>query len=273
MAIVAPVLLVTAAVLVLAAVDIATFLRAAARIEQPASVVDRRRGVRTRFRWWAVVVAAAMAIATAWSINVYAPLRASGPVAGGGPLFLGYTPASYGGRDDYNFAYVPGGEFRYAFELVNDGDVPLTVTGLGDEGRWAFGIQVNAVFDRASLTFPISGTGTTVDAYEPFHPIQLQPHSRVRVALVLGVRQCSGVTAAATLAPGETPGRSFVGRGSGKATFGSVKMTWSALGVGRVTDVELPAGLAVSVPNAYGCDSPGASPPAASSPPSEPASP
>jgi hypothetical protein len=235
-------------VLDIVAQDRAVFGRAPA-IAEPGPEVSPRRPTGRRRR----VVPAGLAIAVivaggAWFANGYAPLRTKGLETGSGALYLGTEPATYRGLD--------------RIVLVNTGELPLTVVGIGDSsdpphswpGTFAGtpgAADAPPTIAESELLAPVGQEGTGSGA-----PFEIQAHASVRVVVVIRLRQCADWVATPTLAAGQSP--SAQAALAAREAFGTYGLTYvpiayDLLGLRHVSRVDMPAEFDMALMDQAGC--------------------
>jgi hypothetical protein len=121
-----------------------------------------------------------------------------------------YQPLTTGSTGWSSARYRQGAQFSYATELVNQGHVPITVTGI-DTGSGSSLLRTTGVFvgkDGSNVAGDISPR-----YYEPFHPFSLGPGKSRSILIQSVFDNCR------PFAPGV------------RETFESVHVTFRALGV------------------------------------------
>jgi hypothetical protein len=218
----------------------------------------RSRGIRVVIG----VVLAILVVATAGLRAAGAPLAPSDQ-----PLQYGHA---YGGDDprllsigrgpgtQYMYAYAPGAEIRTGITLANDGDVPLTVTGLEPASI----PNVRSIELRLSPGAPTQdllpvypNEGSDRWSSEPFHPVEIPAHGEIGLGLAVTIGVCPGAPTRPTLAPGASllP-ESDPSLGGVMAGIGELHIRYSAFGVARTAIVTMPFSMVVvGQPNVTGC--------------------
>ncbi len=196
-----------------------------------------------------VVVAVVAALIAAFRVVDGDPLRATGPAAGSGSLYIGTAPATYGGSDNVVFAPDPGGDIQMEFDLENTGEFPLTITGMNEPMNGSPTWEDDGYFDSGSLL----AAGQTSDG--TFHRFEIGAHASVRVVAHLHLRQCVASAPGPTLAPGQSPSAwaAVAAEGLGFASFDSLTITYEMLGLAHTSAVALPASLVLADPNSAIC--------------------
>lgn len=196
-----------------------------------------------------VVVAVVAALIAAFRVVDGDPLRATGPAAGSGSLYIGTAPATYGGTDNVVFAPDPGGDIQMEFDLANTGEFPLTITGMNDPTNGSPTWEDDGYFDSGSVVAASQGSDSTFQRFE------IQAHASVRVVAHLHLRQCVARAPWPMLVPGPSPSASdaVVAEGLGFAWFDSLTIKYEMLGLAHTSAVELPASLVLADPNSAIC--------------------
>ncbi len=166
---------------------------------------------------------------------------------GDDPLLLGELDASPQG--EIFFAYAPGAEIRTGITLANDGNVPLTVTGLEPPPHpvyvrsYELRLPPGAPTPDLPLVYPDEGASWTS---EPFRAFEIQAHGEVGVGLAVTLNACPEMSPVPTLAPGA----SLMPAADPRFTrgFGAVdalRVRYTAFGISRTATVTLPMSLNV----------------------------
>jgi hypothetical protein len=159
------------------------------------------------------------------------------------------------GRSQFTYAFRPGAQIRMGIALANNGDVPLTVTGIGPP---QFPIYVRDY----KLLLPPGGPTRDLPALypgldptwtsEPFHPFEIPAHSEAGVGLAVDLTACPDLKPVPTLAPGASfiPNDDSFTYVSGFGAADVVQINYAALGISRTTSLELQAYMNVATANA-----------------------
>ena len=142
--------------------------------------------------------------------------------------------------DSVEFAAVSGGEVRFDFRLMNTGDFPLTIVGLG----------VPSTMFASGLLAPAgqASSGTP-------HRFQIGPNAIAAVSADLRVA-CIGRTPTPTLAPGKSPSAAaaLAAAGYGLASFGNLPISYEAFGIQHQANIPLPFYISMAVVDRSSCD-------------------
>jgi hypothetical protein len=169
------------------------------------------------------------------------PLQFGHASVTGGPALIASTSSAGDRSDDY--AYAPGAEIRDGITLENNGDVPLTVTGLANDSI-PFIRSLELRLPSGPLTqdipplYPNGGSATW--ASEPFHPFEIPAHGEVGLALDVTVGTCSTISPVPTLAAGASlipDDPSFWGA---LTAVSELHVEYEAFGLARTATIELP---------------------------------
>jgi hypothetical protein len=159
------------------------------------------------------------------------------------------------GRSQFTYAFQPGGEIRMGITLANNGNVPLTVTGIG---RPQFPIYVQ---DYKLLLSPGGPTRDLPALYpgldptwtsDAFHPFEIPAHSEFGVGLAVDETACPDLKAVPTLAPGASfiPNDDSFTYVSGFGAADVIQVNYAAFGISRSASLELQAYMNVATDNA-----------------------
>jgi hypothetical protein len=224
----------------------------------PRPAAPRRLPWRRSLATAAVVALIAGGFAWLQHAGYLDPLRAEGPASGSGALYLGTEPATFGGRDNVDFAEVPGGFIEYTFSLRNVSDTTVTVTAIGDPVN-GHGTWMDGLFDAGGLTPAGHGVDPT------FSPFTIDPGNATRVTLTLRLRYCATWLPAPTLAPGTSPSAWAAlavesSAGGGTVLIERLSVMYDEGPFGGTASLDLPAGLALVERDGSGCPIGGESP-------------
>jgi hypothetical protein len=223
---------------------------AVAPSNEPAVSTPRRRRLRL-----AAISALALMLSVGVGgcvfVNVYEPLRATGPVVGSGPLYLGTVPATFGGLDEVEFAAASGGDMRMEFTLANSGDFPLTVVGIEDP-MTAYSSMPSwegSIFQSGTLS-PASGGSANPTS----NRFEIPAHASTRVVVSISFA-CIGITPTPTLAPGRSPSPwvALAAQGYGISSIGLLPVDYEMLGLQHRGLVTLPAYISWAAIDMSGC--------------------
>jgi hypothetical protein len=188
-----------------------------------------------------------------------APLRpdeqplAFGDFGGGDDPALLQVVDAGDGRLQYTYAYQPGGEIRTGISLANNGNVPLTVTGVGGPDHPIF---VRGYKFLVSPGGPATGPVAVYPGVDPtwtseaFKPFEIPAHSEVVLGLAVDLTSCPDLKPVPTLAPGASlipDGDLNYTKGFGAADL--VPVDYVAFGIARTAIVELQGYMNVAVGN------------------------
>ncbi len=161
------------------------------------------------------LVAAVVALSFAWFV-LGAPLRPDEQPLAFGDQYGGTDPAMLQsmavgqGRTQYTYAFQPGAEIRMGITLANNGNVPLTVTGIGPPEFPIFVRDYKLLLPPGGLTSDLPAlypgfypTWTS----EPFHPFEIPAASEVGLGLAVDLTTCPDLEPVPTLAPGASSSR------------------------------------------------------------------
>lgn len=161
--------------------------------------------------------------------------------------------------DQLFFAYAPGAEIRTGITLANDGNVPLTVTGLEPPlSPYVRSLELRLPPGTLSPdllpVYPGEGVRWTS---EPFHPFDIPAHGEVALGLAVTLGTCTGMMPLPTLAPGasllpESDPRLDLG---GFDAVDALRIHYTAFGISRTATVTLRSVLLVVTGAAGGCPS------------------
>jgi hypothetical protein len=218
--------------------------------------------VRRRIQFVSIAVVASPFVLFALG----APLRpdeqplADGDLGGGDdPALLQVTNVG-DGRFQYTYAFQPGGEIRTGISLANNGNVPLTVTGVGPPEHpiyvreYKFLLPPGGPATGPVTVFPGVDPTWTSDAFKPF---EIPAHSEVVVGLAVDLTSCPDLKPVPTLAPGESlipDGDLTYSMGFGAADL--LPVDYAAFGISRTAIVELQGYMNVAVGNSSNADMP-----------------
>jgi hypothetical protein len=218
-------------------------------------------GVRRRILALAVVLVASPFVL----IVLGAPLRpdeqplADGDLGGGDdPALLQVTDV--GSQFQYTYAFQPGGEIRTGISLANNGNLPLTVTGVGPPEHpiyvrgYKFLLPPGGPATGPVSVYPGVDPTWTSDGFKPF---EIPAHSEVVVGLAVDLTSCPDLKPVPTLAPGA----SLIPEGD--LTYSTrfsaadlLPVDYAAFGISRTAIVELQAYMNVAVANSSNIDMP-----------------
>jgi hypothetical protein len=205
---------------------------------------------RARLRRVFAVMTAAALVAVGCGLFQFAqstPLTYANWEGFGDSQVLGFRQGSGGGSEEQYVAYVPGGQLQLGIDLLNEGDLPLTVTSFDLErfvAQQPAGPLVSSVELRLPAGATMGGSDETGGYTQDFHPFELPPGGTSSLWLVVHLRACGSVEPGPSPAPSGVSSDSFLPT-TGYATFGELPFRFSVLGIERETDVRLP--LAVSL--------------------------
>ena len=218
-----------------------------------AGATGRPRGRRWRWPVTAGLIVILVAGGFAWfeQGGYTDPLHSAGPASGGGALYLGTEPATFGGQDNVDFAAVAGGTIQYTFALRNDSDAVVTITGIGDPVNggepWT-----NGLWDRGGLAPANLSVGSSFPGFD------IGPRNSLAVTLALHLRYCSAWLPTPTLAPGTTPSAWAAlavqsSAGGGSLWISRVFVEFRQGPFSRTAELPLPAGLVLVERDGSGC--------------------
>jgi hypothetical protein len=183
------------------------------------------------------------------------PLTTDGAYGGEDPLLIAVTDGP--GTGSFEYAYEPGAEIRTGLTLANDGNAPLTVTGLGPPPFGSFVAGYKFLLPPGPLTSDLvplyPGTGPNWTS-EPFHPFEIPAHGQVGLGLAVDLRNCPKIAPGPTLAPGASPSYTGLNDAVGFEAADSLEVSYSAFGIARTATVLLQSPLAVVTGDASGPD-------------------
>ena len=158
-----------------------------------------------------------------------------GPYVGGGSSFLGFA----GDRDAMYDSYIPGAEEQVGISVMNDGDLPLTVTALDVDRFRAKEPAFSAFVESVELRLPPGATEWGGTWTEPFHPFELPPRSFTSLTLVLKLRECPSTVAAGPPVPSPGSISGDYTPTTGTVGFQILPFRYSVLGIERVADLRM----------------------------------
>jgi hypothetical protein len=158
------------------------------------------------------------------------------------------------GRSQFTYAFQPGAQIRMGIMLANNGNIQLTVSGVGPP---QFPIYVRDY----KLLLPPGGPTRDMPALypgldptwtsEPFHPFEIPAHSEAGVGLAVDLTACPDLKAVPTLAPGASfiPNDDSYTYVSGFGAADFIQVDYAAFGISRTATVELQASMNVATGN------------------------
>ena len=213
--------------------------------------------IRRRILAPAVVLAASPFVLVALG----APLRPDEQPLAAGDQWGGYDPALLqimdvgDGRSQFTYAFQPGGEIRIGITLTNNGNVPLTVTGVGP--------PVHPIYVRGyKFLLPPGGpTPELVAVYpgldptwtsETFKPFEIPSHSEVSLGLAVDLTSCPDLKPVPTLAPAASllPEDGLNNYATGFSAADVLQVDYAAFGITRTAAVQLGSHMTVATGNA-----------------------
>jgi len=194
-------------------------------------------------------------------IALGAPLRPDEQPLTAGDLGGGDDPALLqimdvgDGRFQYTYAFQPGAEIRTGITLANNGNVPLTVTGIG---RPQFPIYVRGYKFLLPPGGPAPGPVSVYPGVDPtwtsdpFKPFEIAAHSEVALGLAVDLTSCPDLKPVPTLAPGASfiPNDDSFTYVSGFSAADVIEVNYAAFGIARTAPVELQGYMNVATGNA-----------------------
>jgi hypothetical protein len=161
----------------------------------------------------------------------------------------------------YDFAYSPGAEIRLSITLANNGNAPLTVTGLAPEPissirsvdlRLPPG-QLNSDLPPAYPNLVAPGSDRWASA--PFHPFEIPAKDEVGLVMAVTVGTCSAISPVPTLAPSASLLPATDPSIGGTLTaVGDLPIQYTAFGIARTATIRLPFDVViVGAPSIFGC--------------------
>lgn len=153
------------------------------------------------------------------------------------------------------YAYAPNGSFRTAIVLANDGNVPLTVTGLDPSpSPYVSSLEFRLPPGAPTADLPAVNPGTSaIWTTEPFRPFEIPVHGLVGLGLQVGLVACPGLTAVPTLGPEATLPAATADLGMGFTAVDTLHVQYTTLGIARTAVVPLPEALDVATSQPIDC--------------------
>ena len=217
-----------------------------------ASVVARRRIVALAI----VLVASPFVL-----IVVGAPLRPDEQPLTFGDQWGGVDPSLIqvidvgDGRSQLTYAFQPGAQIRMGITLANNGNVPLTVTGIEAPVHPIYVRDFKLLLPPGGPTqdLPALYPGLTPTwASEPFRAFEIPANSEVGVALAVDLTNCPDLKAVPTLAPGASfiPNDDSFTYTTGFGAADIIQVDYAAFGISRTATITLPDYMNVATGNA-----------------------
>jgi hypothetical protein len=212
--------------------------------------------MRRRLLAMAIVLVASPVVLTVLG----APLRpdeqplAAGDLGGGDDPALLQVMDVGDGRFQYTYAFQPGGEIRTGISLANNGNVPLTVTGVDPPEHpiyvrsYKFLVPPGGPATGPVTVYPGVDPSWTSDAFKPF---EIPAHSEVVLGLAVDLTNCPDLKPVPTLAPSASliPNDDSFTYVSSFSAADVIQVNYTAFGIARTASVELQAYMNVATGN------------------------
>ena len=182
------------------------------------------------------------------------PLTIGDAWGGDDPLLIAVSDV-WPGTGQFQYAYEPGAEIRTGITLANQGNAPLTVTGLGPPAYGEYVAGYKFLLPPGPLTaelVPVYPGEGPIWTSEPFHPFEIPAHGEVGLALAVDLRVCPQVIPGPTLAPGASPSYAGLDYPDGFGALAMLDVAYSAFGIARTASVPLQTTLDVVTGNPPG---------------------
>ena len=203
-------------------------------------------------REWGARVAASLLVAVLaatgaglLNLSESTPLTFGYGYGGGTDALLGWASNPTGRPSETGYyRFIPGGEKTITITLLNQGDLPLTVTSFDLDRLRSIEPGFSQFLSSVEMRLPPGATSDggmyEPSAYsEPFHPFELPGGANTSLLLILHIKQCP-----ASVLPGPTPQPSAPDQTDYVPPAGTVELNtlpfhYSVLGIEREADIQM----------------------------------